>query len=172
MTEKSFEDLNAKLGELLEIYKSSTSKEELESSFLKKFSDDDYEQMVELSIIKFMTTQEERYLELYHAFIIAIKNATSPHNELYPKMFNMGLSYFQHNYLSKDAFVKRIESLVNKVKFQGKEYTAAQIMELIEGMEKFKLMMFDFILNPESTKTAADKKNKSVRKYIETELNK
>ncbi|MDY4310001.1 hypothetical protein SOX05_08980 [Pseudomonas putida] len=172
MTDRSFEELNGKLGELLEIYKNSTSKEELESSYLKKFHDDDYEQMIELSIIRFMTTQEERYLELYHAFIISIKNATSPHNELYPKMFNMGISYFQRHHLNKDAFVKRIESLVNKVKFQGKEYTAAQLVELIEQADKLKIMMFDFLLNPESTRTEAERKNKSVKKYIEAELSK
>lgn len=172
MTDRSFEELNGKLGELLEIYKISTSKEELESSYLKKFHDDDYEQMIELSIIRFMTTQEERYLELYHAFIISIKNATSPHNELYPKMFSLGISYFQHNYLNKDAFVKRIEILANKVKFKGKEYTAAQLVELIEHSDKLKVMMFDFLLNPESTRTAAEKNDKSVKKYIEIELNK
>lgn len=172
VTDRNFEELNVKLGELLEIYQSANSKDELEASYLKKFKDDDYEQMIDLSLIKFMTTKEERYFELYHAFIISIKNATSPHNELYPRMFNLGISYFQHNYFKKDAFVKRIETLANKVKFKGKEYTAAQLMELIEHADKLKIMMFDFLLNPESTRAAADDNNKSVKKYIEFELNK
>lgn len=172
MTERSFDELNAKLGEMLQIFQSSNSKEELESSYLKKFNDDDYEQMIEFSLIKFMTTQEERYFELYHAFIISIKNATSPGSELYQKMFNMGLSYFQHNYISKEAFIKRIETLLNKVKFKGKEYTAPQLMELIEHADKLKIMMFDFLLNPESTRAAAHDNNRSVKKHIEIELNK
>lgn len=172
MKEQTFDELNAKLGELLKIFQSANSKDELETSYLQKFKDDDYEQMIDLSLIKFMTTQEERYFELYHAFIISIKNATSPQNELYERMFNLGLSYFQHNYLKKDAFVKRIETLANKVKFKGKEYTAAQLMELIEHADKLKIMMFDFLLNPESTRTEAEQNERSVKKHIEIELNK
>lgn len=167
----SFEHLNGKLAELLEIYQNSKDMAERESSFIKKFNDDGYENFVEDAMIEFMRTEEDRYFELYHAFLIAIKNAT-PDEQLYQKMFKMGLSYFDHTFLSKDAFINRMEALVNKVKFQGKEYTPTQLMDIIERADRLKYMMFDFILNPESTRDSALQADKSVKKYIEFELNK
>ncbi|KAI3486808.1 hypothetical protein L1887_49576 [Cichorium endivia] len=54
-----------------------------------------------------------------------------------------------------------MEALVNKVKFQGKEYTPTQLMDIIERADRLKYMMFDFILNPESTRDSALQADKS-----------
>lgn len=171
MTDVSFDDLHEKLAKLLEIFQASTSQAGLESSFLKTYHDDNYEGSIEDAMIEFVRTGEDRYLELYHAFLMAVRKAT-PSTYLYEKLFNMGLKYLEHTSFKKEPFANRIKLLVNKVKFQGKEYTPEQLINLIEKADMLKRLVFDFMLNPEAVKDEALREDKSVKKYIEFELNK
>lgn len=167
-----YEEIYQKLQELSELYLSSDDTQSLEFAFLKKFSDDQYEVIIEEAMIEFMRTGDARYFDLFNAFLLAIKNSTRD-NELYSKIFKIGVSYFDHKLFNKKAFVNRIKALSNrKFVFLEKEYSPQELMDLIEKINQLKYVLFEMILDPELTKENALKDGKKVREYVQFHLNK